>query len=110
MEMADSALEWLSETALDDVLTLPGATLVVFTAGWCAPCQALMPRLDRVVERQTARCRCYLVDTDQYPEATLKYNVRGMPTLLLFVDGDLEASRVGAVSEEQLEALIDTAH
>nr|WP_299243955.1 thioredoxin family protein [uncultured Halomonas sp.] len=110
MEKTSNALEWLSETALDDVLTLPGATLVVFTADWCAPCQALMPRLDRVVGRQVAQCRCYLVDIDRYPEATLKYNVRGMPTLLLFVDGDLEASRVGAISEEQLEALIASIH
>ncbi|WP_227369046.1 thioredoxin family protein [Halomonas sp. M20] len=110
MEKTSNALEWLSETALEDVLTLPGATLVVFMADWCAPCQALTPRLDRVMERQGPQCRCYLVDIDRYPEATLKYNVRGMPTLLLFVDGDLEASRVGAISEEQLEALIASIH
>ncbi|MGC3872732.1 thioredoxin family protein [Halomonas sp. GXIMD04776] len=106
MKMTDSAMEWLSDTALEDVLVLPGATLVVFTANWCAPCQALIPRLERVIERHAARCRCYLIDIDQYPEATHKYNVRGMPTLFMFVDGDLEASRVGAVNEEQLEALI----
>ncbi|WP_048306374.1 co-chaperone YbbN [Halomonas sp. PR-M31] len=110
METTSTALEWLSETALDDVLILSGATLLVFTAEWCAPCQALIPRLDRVIERYSAQCRCYLVDIDRYPDAALKYNVRGMPTLLLFVDGDLEASRVGAISEEQLEALIVSTH
>ncbi|SHE63947.1 thioredoxin [Modicisalibacter ilicicola DSM 19980] len=104
--MAEKAVKWLSDTALEEVLALPGAVLVVFTAAWCVPCQTLMSRLERVLERPGMQCRGYLVDTDRYPEAALKYNVRGMPTLLLFVDGDLEASRVGAIDEVQLETFL----
>ena len=108
--MADKALKWLSDGALEETLALPGTALVVFTAAWCAPCQALMPRLEKAFERQAGQSRCYLLDIDRYPESALKYNIRGMPTLLLFVDGDLEASRVGAIDDEQLEAFLALAH
>ncbi len=104
--MPDSALEWLSGEDLDATLALPGAMLVMFTAQWCPPCQALQPRLERVAQRQGSRVRCYLCDVDKHPEVAAKHGVRGMPTLALFIDGDLEATRVGALDEEQLEAFL----
>ncbi|MEC9481829.1 MAG: thioredoxin family protein [Halomonas sp.] len=105
--MAESSLEWLAGDALDDVLDQTQAVLVVFMAQWCSPCQALAPRLEKLAGRDAARLSCYLVDADLYPEAAQKYGVRGLPTLVLFVDGDLEATRVGALDDDQLEAFID---
>lgn len=104
--MSDASLEWLSGEALEEALARPGGALVTFTAQWCPPCQALAPRLARLAGRHAPRLRCYFVDVDRHPEAAQKYGVRGMPTLVLFIDGDLEATRVGAIDEEQLETFV----
>lgn len=104
--MADNALEWLSGEALDDVESLADAALVVFTTSWCPPCKTLMPRLERLVGRHQARLHCYLVDIDRHPEPAQKYGVRGIPTLMLFLNGDLEGTRVGALEDEQLESFV----
>ncbi|MCG7601629.1 thioredoxin family protein [Halomonas sp. McH1-25] len=107
--MADTSMEWLTDEGLEDLLTQPGMALVVFMAQWCPPCQALAPRLDRLASRYPAQLGCYLIDADQHPASAQKYGVRGLPTLVLFMDGDLEATRVGALDDDQLNAFIDAA-
>lgn len=104
--MAKASIEWLSDETLEATLAVPGAALVVFTAQWCPPCRVLMPRLEQLSSRSESRLRCYLVDIDRDPEAARKYGARGVPTLALFIDGDLEATRVGALDEEQLNTFI----
>ncbi|TDX27820.1 thioredoxin 1 [Modicisalibacter xianhensis] len=107
--MADTSMEWLTDEGLEDLLAQPGMALVVFMAQWCPPCQTLASRLDRLASRHSAQLGCYLVDADQYPASAQKYGIRGLPTLVLFVDGDLEATRVGVLDDDQLDAFIDAA-
>jgi thioredoxin 1 len=107
--MADTSMEWLTDEGLEELLTQPGTILVVFMAQWCSPCQALAPRLDRLASRYPTQLGCYLIDADRHPASAQKYGVRGLPTLVLFVDGDLEATRVGALEDDQLDAFISTA-
>lgn len=107
--MAEGTLEWLSDEALEDIRSLTGAALVVFTAQWCAPCQELIARLERLSSRYASRVHCYLVDVDRHPESARKYGVRGTPTLMLFMEGDLEATRVGALDEKQLDSFLGVA-
>jgi thioredoxin 1 len=105
--MADTSMKWLTDEGLEELLAQPGTTLVVFMAQWCSPCQALALRLDRLASRYPAQLGCYLIDADQHPASAQKYGVRGLPTLVLFVDGDLEATRVGALEDDQLDAFIN---
>ena len=107
--MADTSMEWLTDEELEELLSKPGAALIVFMAQWCQPCQTLKPRLDRLSSHYSTRLSCYLVDADQYPASAQKYGVRGLPTLVLLVDGNLEATRVGALDDEQLQVFVDAA-
>ncbi|MBZ9558115.1 MULTISPECIES: thioredoxin family protein [Modicisalibacter] len=104
--MADSAIERISGARLEADLESHETLLVAFVAEWCEPCQTLVPRLERLAARHEGRFRCYLVDVDREPDLAQKYGVRGMPTLELFEDGDLEATRVGALDDDQLEQFV----
>ena len=106
--MAEASIEWLSGDALETQLSNSGTMLLVFVAEWCEPCQVLVPRLERLAQ-QRERLRCYLVDVDRDPQTAQKYGVRGMPTLALFEDGDLDATRVGALDDAQLASFIEAA-
>lgn len=108
IEMAESSMEWLTDEALEERLSQPGNVLVAFMAQWCPPCQVLAPRLERLASRYQSQLECFLINADHYPEPTQKFGVRGLPTLVLFVDGDLEATRVGALDDDQLESFITT--
>ncbi len=107
--MAEASIEWLSGDVLEAQLSAPGRMLLVFVAEWCEPCQALIPRLERLAAQRREQLRCYLVDVDRDPDVAQKYGVRGMPTLVLFEDGDLDATRVGALDDDQLASFIETA-
>lgn len=82
-------------------------TLVVFGAAWCNPCRTLMPVLEEVAERWSSRLRFYRVDVDEQPTLAARLGARGFPTLFLFFEGALEATRVGALSREQLEQMLE---
>jgi thioredoxin 1 len=79
-----------------DVLTSETPVLVEFTAAWCPPCRMIAPVLARIAEEQTGRLRVVALDVDENPETTRRYGVMGMPTLALFVRGELVTTVVGA--------------
>jgi thioredoxin 1 len=80
----------------DDVLTNPTPTLVEFTAAWCPPCKMIAPVLERIATEQTGRMRVVALDVDENPETTRRYGVMGMPTMALFIDGQIATTVVGA--------------
>jgi thioredoxin 1 len=80
----------------DDVLTNPTPTLVEFTAAWCPPCKMIAPVLERSATEQTGRMRVVALDVDENPETTRRYGVMGMPTMALFIDGQIATPVVGA--------------
>lgn len=80
----------------DDVLASPLPVLVEFTADWCPPCKMIAPSLEKIAEDERHRLRVIALDVDENPEMTRKYQVMGMPTLALFVSGEIVTQFTGA--------------
>ena len=78
-----------------DVLESPLPVLVDFKAEWCAPCRVLAPTIDRLADEQAGRLRVLVLDVDDDPETARRYQVMGMPTMGLFVGGELVETLVG---------------
>jgi thioredoxin 1 len=85
-----------------DVLASPTPVLVDFTADWCPPCKMVAPALERIAAEEAGRMRVVAIDTDTNPDTVRAYQVMGMPTLALFVGGELVAQVVGARSQQAL--------
>lgn len=90
-----------------DVLKSEQPVLLDFWAEWCGPCKMIAPILDTLAEEYQDRLRIVKLNIDENPQTPPKYNIRGIPTLLLFRDGSVAAQQVGAVSKSQLEAFLD---
>ena len=82
--------------------------VVDFWAEWCGPCKMIAPILDEIAADYEGRLVVAKVNVDQSPETPQRYGVRGIPTLILFKDGDVHATKVGAVAKAQLAAFIDS--
>lgn len=95
MSMADLATT-TDATFAADVLASTTPVLVEFTATWCPPCRMIAPVLGRIAEEQAGRMGVLALDVDANPETTRRYGVMGMPTLGLFVRGELVTTVVGA--------------
>ena len=97
----------LSEAALDDeLLQSKEPILVDFWAPWCGPCRAMSPAVDAVAQKLAGEAKVYKVNVDENPSVSPRFNIRGIPTLILFKDGR-EANRlIGLSSKEQIEALV----
>jgi thioredoxin 1 len=90
-----------------DVLQSDIPALVDFWAAWCGPCKMIAPLLDELSTEYAGRIKVCKVDVDSNPETAAKFNVRGIPTLLVFKNGAVEATKVGALSKNQLVEFVD---
>jgi thioredoxin 1 len=91
----------------DDVLNSEHPVLVDYWAEWCGPCKMIAPILDEIAEEYAGRLQIAKLNIDENPATPPKYGIRGIPTLMLFKNGGVEATKVGAVSKSQLTAFID---
>lgn len=91
-----------------DVLGASTPVLVDFWAAWCGPCKMIAPLLDQLSEEYADKVKVCKIDVDSNPQTAAKFSVRGIPTLLLFKDGELEATKVGALSKVQLKEFVDS--
>ena len=90
-----------------DVLQSSLAVLVEYWAEWCGPCKMIAPVLEDVASEYSGKLTVVKLNIDDNPNTPPKYSIRGIPTLMLFKDGNVEATKVGAVSKSQLTAFID---
>ncbi len=86
--------------------TLP--VLVDYWAEWCGPCRMIAPILDEVAKEYAGRLTVAKLNVDENQQTPQKFGVRGIPTLMLFKNGNIEATKVGALSKSQLTAFIDS--
>ena len=91
-----------------EVLKSDVPVLVDYWAEWCGPCKAIGPVLDEVAKEYSGKLKVAKVNVDENQETPKKYGVRGIPTLMLFKNGNVEAQKVGSLSKSQLTAFLDS--
>jgi thioredoxin 2 len=100
----------IAESDLDRIVKESEVPVVIdFYADWCAPCKVMAPVLDELARERRGHALVMKLDTDRNPAATQRFNVRGIPTLIVFRDGQEVAREVGAVPRDRLRALLDLA-
>ena len=82
--------------------------LVDYWAEWCGPCKMIAPILDDLVSEYDGKLKIAKLNIDENPQTPTKFGIRGIPTLMIFKDGNPEATKVGALSKSQLTAFIDS--
>ena len=106
--MASDLIKQLSDASFEaDVLKSSTPVLVDYWAEWCGPCKMIAPILDDVASAYQGKLQVAKMNVDDNREIPAKYGIRGIPTLMLFKDGQLAATKVGAMSKAQLSAFID---
>ena len=102
------AIKHVSDSTFDtEVLQATSPVLVDFTATWCGPCKMIAPILDQVAEEFGDRIRIVKVDVDDNQATAAKFGIRGVPTLMLFKNGEATHTKVGAMSKSQLTEFLN---
>ncbi|HET9122314.1 MAG TPA: thioredoxin TrxA [Acidiferrobacteraceae bacterium] len=105
--MAEGIVYITDDTFEEEVLKASGPVLVDYWAEWCGPCKMIGPVLEQIATEYSGRIRVAKLNIDENPKTPPKYGIRGIPTLMLFKGGQVEATKVGALSKSQLSAFID---
>ena len=106
--MSDKIVYLTDDSFEAEVLGSDSPVLVDYWADWCGPCKMIAPILDEISEEYEGRLKVAKLNIDENPGTPPKYGIRGIPTLMLFKGGAVEATKVGAVSKSQLTAFIDS--
>ena len=106
--MSDAIVHTPDSSFESAVLQSDVPALVDFWAAWCGPCTMIAPLLDELSTEYAGRIKVCKVDVDSNPETAAKFNVRGIPTLLVFKNGSVEATKVGALSKAQLVEFVES--
>ena len=105
--MSDNVIHATDSDFNQQVLESDVPVLVDFWAPWCGPCKMIAPALDQLATEYAGKAKVVKVDIDQNQATALKYHVRSIPMLLMFKNGQVQATQVGAVGKPQLAQLID---
>lgn len=106
--MSDAIVNVSDSSFEDDVLQAAEPVLVDFWAAWCGPCKMIAPVLEDLAKEYTGKVKICKMDVDANKEVPAKYNIRGIPTLMLFKGGNMEAMKVGALSKTQLNEFVES--
>ncbi len=106
--MASDLIKHVTDASFEaDVLQATQPTLVDYWAEWCGPCKMIAPILDEVSTNYAGKLQIAKMNVDENRDIPAKFGIRGIPTLMLFKDGQLAATKVGAMSKAQMTAFID---
>ena len=106
--MASDLIKHISDTTFEaEVLQAAKPVLVDYWAEWCGPCKMIAPILDEVASAYDGKLQIAKMNVDENRDIPAKFGIRGIPTLMVFKDGQLAATKVGAMSKAQLTAFID---
>ena len=105
--MSENILNVTDASFEEDVLKAEGPVLVDYWAEWCGPCKMIAPVLEEVATEYAGRLKVCKLNIDENAETAPKFGIRGIPTLLLFKDGGVAATKVGALSKTQLKEFLD---
>jgi len=102
-------INYVSDATFDaEVLQAQLPVLVDYWAEWCGPCRMIAPILDEIAKEYAGRLNVAKLNVDENQQTPQKYGIRGIPTLMLFKNGNIEATKVGALSKSQLTAFLDS--
>lgn len=105
MSIVDTSLEMFDQHVLKASESQP--VLVDFWAEWCGPCKMIAPIIDEIAEEYGDRLKVAKMDIDSNPATPQQFNIRGIPTLMIFRDGKVQAMKVGALTKGQLKAFVE---
>ena len=106
--MSDSIVFLTDESFQNEVIESTEPVLVDYWAEWCGPCKMIAPILTEIASEYQGKIKVAKLNIDENPQTPPKYGIRGIPTLMLFKNGSVEATKVGALSKSQLTAFLDT--
>lgn len=106
--MSDKIVFVTDDTFEEEIVKSGDPVLVDYWADWCGPCKMIAPILDEIAQEYAGKLKIAKLNIDENPLTPPKFGIRGIPTLMLFKGGNVEATKVGAVSKSQLTAFIDS--
>jgi thioredoxin 1 len=106
--MSEQIVHVTDDSFESEVLQSTQPVLIDYWAEWCGPCKMIAPVLDDIADEYNGKLKVVKLNIDENPNTPPRYGIRGIPTLMLFKNGEVEATKVGAVSKSQLVAFIDS--